>query len=296
VAHVAVEPGVTSVDTAPAAEPRPLAPPLLEVRNLEVGYGNLAEVIRGVSLTVPTGHIVTLLGPNGAGKTTLMRTLAGLLDLHDGEVRKGTVLLGGQDVTGAPAARLVASGVALVPEGRHIFVPLTVDENLRAGAHTRRLRGAELSAALDEVFELFPQLARRRDQRAGLLSGGEQQMLAVGRALMTRPRLLLLDEPSLGLAPRVVQEIRDVVVELHQRGTTVLLVEQNAVLALSIASHGYVMETGRIVLAAPAERLLANDDIKEFYLGLGGGGEGGAGGRRNFRDVKHYRRRKRRFG
>ncbi len=266
------------------------ATPMLEVRNLEVGYGNLGEVIRGISLSVPQGEIVALLGPNGAGKTTLMRTLAGLLELHDGEVRKGTVLLDGQDVTRATASTLVRSGLALVPEGRHVFVPLTVEENLRTGAHQRRLRSDEMHAALADVFELFPQLGLRRVQRAGLLSGGEQQMLAVGRALMSNPRLLLLDEPSLGLAPLVVEEIKNVVVELNRRGTTVLLVEQNAVLALSIASHGYVMETGRIVLDGPAERLLGNDDIKEFYLGLG------AGGRRNFREVKHYRRRKRWFG
>ena len=266
------------------------ATPMLEVRNLEVGYGNLGEVIRGISLSVPQGEIVALLGPNGAGKTTLMRTLAGLLELHDGEVRKGTVLLDGQDVTRATASTLVRSGLALVPEGRHVFVPLTVEENLRTGAHQRRLGSDEMHAALADVFELFPQLGRRRVQRAGLLSGGEQQMLAVGRALMSNPRLLLLDEPSLGLAPLVVEEIKNVVVELNRRGTTVLLVEQNAVLALSIASHGYVMETGRIVLDGPAERLLGNDDIKEFYLGLG------TGGRRNFREVKHYRRRKRWFG
>ncbi len=266
------------------------ATPMLEVRNLEVGYGNLGEVIRGISLSVTHGEIVALLGPNGAGKTTLMRTLAGLLELHDGEVRKGSVLLDGHDVTGATASTLVRSGMALVPEGRHVFVPLTVEENLRTGAHQRRLRSDEMREALNDVFELFPQLGRRRVQRAGLLSGGEQQMLAVGRALMSNPRLLLLDEPSLGLAPLVVEEIKNVVVELNRRGTTVLLVEQNAVLALSIASHGYVMETGRIVLDGPAERLLGNDDIKEFYLGLG------AGGRRNFREVKHYRRRKRWFG
>ena len=264
---------------------------LLEVRNLEVGYGNLGEVIRGVSLAVPTGQIVALLGPNGAGKTTLMRTLSGLLALHDGEIRKGSILLEGREVTGAPAAKMVEAGLALVPEGRHVFVPLTVEENLRTGAHQRRLRGPEMQQALDDVFTLFPQLLRRRSQRAGLLSGGEQQMLAVGRALMSNPRLLLLDEPSLGLGPMVVEEIRSVVVELNRRGTTVLLVEQNAVLALSIAAHGYVMETGRIVLEGPSAQLLANDDIKEFYLGLGG-----AGGKRNFREVKHYRRRKRWFG
>ena len=244
-------------------------------------------MLRGLSLTVETGQIVALLGPNGAGKTTLMRAVMGLLPLHDGELRRGDVVLDGIARTGAPPAEMVHHGMALVPEGRQVFPTLTVEENLRSGAHTRRRRKAEVDAAYESVLGRFPVLADRRRQAAGFLSGGEQQMLALGRALMAHPRLLLLDEPSLGLAPMVVEQIRDVIVDIHAGGTSVLLVEQNAALALEIADYGYVMETGRIVLDGPAERLLANDDIREFYLGQS------AGERRSYRDVKHYRRRKR---
>jgi branched-chain amino acid transport system ATP-binding protein len=270
----------------------PVADPLLtgarlEIRNLEVGYGRLGEVLRGLSLTVEPGQIVALLGPNGAGKTTLMRAVMGLLPLHDGELRRGEVVLDGVDRTGAPPAEMVHHGIALVPEGRQVFPTLSVEENLRSGAHTRRRRKEEVEAAYESVLGRFPVLADRRRQAAGFLSGGEQQMLALGRALMAHPRLLLLDEPSLGLAPMIVEQIRDVIVDIHAGGTSVLLVEQNAALALEIADYGYVMETGRIVLDGAAERLLANDDIREFYLGQS------AGERRNYRDVKHYRRRKR---
>ncbi|MCZ7525522.1 MAG: ABC transporter ATP-binding protein [Acidimicrobiia bacterium] len=261
---------------------------MLEIRNLEIGYERLAEVVRGVSLTVGQGSIVTLLGPNGAGKTTILRAVSGLLDIHDGEVRKGQVILDGADVTGAPAARMVRSGVTLVPEGRQVFDVLTVEENLRSGAHTRRRDPQEVEESLAEVFTLFPPLEKLRRRTAGYLSGGEQQMLAIGRALMARPRLLLLDEPSLGLAPKVVEEICRVLVEINRRGTSVLLVEQNALIALRMAHDGYVLENGRIVLDGPSDRLLANDDIREFYLGLHPGGE-----RRSYREIKHYRRRKR---
>jgi branched-chain amino acid transport system ATP-binding protein len=242
-------------------------------------------VLRAVSLTVPQGEIVALLGANGAGKTTLLRAVTGLLGVHRGRITKGAVDLGEERVDGIDAAAIVRRGVAQVMEGRRIFAELTVDENLRAGAFTRRSR-ADVREAYDRVLDLFPVLAERRSATAGYLSGGEQQMLAIARALMAGPRLLLLDEPSLGLAPRMVEAIRDTVVELNRQGTSVLLVEQNAAMALSVASHGYVMETGRVVKDGPAAALLADQDIREFYLGVG------EAGRRSFRDVKSYRRRK----
>jgi len=263
------------------------SPPVaaLEVRNLEVFYERLSQVLRGVSLTVPDRSIVALLGPNGAGKTTALRAISGLLEIHDGDVRKGHVLLRGDDVTGAAAAAMVRRGLAQVLEGRQVFPDLSVDENLRTGAHTRRDGGG--AAALDAVYTRFPVLAERRRQLAGYLSGGEQQMLAIGRALMANPSVLLLDEPSLGLAPRLVEQIGEVVRAINADGTAVLLVEQNATMALSIADHGYVMENGRIVMDGPAAKLLRDDDIREFYLGVHGGT------RVDYRAIKHYRRKKR---
>jgi branched-chain amino acid transport system ATP-binding protein len=258
---------------------------MLSVRNLEVVYHDVILVLRGVSLEVPDGEIVALLGANGAGKTTLLRAISGLLDVHGGEVTKGSVELDGRPIHELAPARVVRLGVRQVMEGRRIFAELTVEENLRLGAHTSPSRLAE---GLERVYGLFPAIKERRARTAGYLSGGEQQMLAVGRALMSQPRLLLLDEPSLGLAPRLVEQIRDIIVEINRQGTTVLLVEQNAAMALAIAGHGYVLETGKIVMDRPARELLADEDIREFYLGLGA--EGAA---RSFRDVKHYRRRKR---
>ncbi|MQA60894.1 MAG: ATP-binding cassette domain-containing protein [Actinophytocola sp.] len=258
---------------------------MLAVRNLEVVYNDVILVLRGVSVDVEEGKIVALLGANGAGKTTLLRAISGLLDVHDGEVTKGSVTLDGEPIHRRNPAKIVTLGIKQVLEGRRIFAELNVEENLRTGAHTNT---KQLRSNLDRVYDLFPLLRERQKGTAGYLSGGEQQMLAMGRALMSNPRYLLLDEPSLGLAPLLVQQIRDLIVEINKQGTTVLLVEQNATMALSIAEHGYVMETGKIVMDKPAKELLDDSDIREFYLGLGA--EGAA---KSFRDVKHYKRRKR---
>ncbi|HWV27500.1 MAG TPA: ABC transporter ATP-binding protein [Aeromicrobium sp.] len=258
---------------------------MLSVQNLEVVYDEVVLALRGVSLEIPDDKIVALLGANGAGKSTLLRALSGLLDIHDGDIRKGDVTLDGESIAAFRANKIAARGIKHVLEGRRIFRELTVEENLRTGAHTAR---RELKENLARVYDLFPRLVERKDQLGGLLSGGEQQMLAIGRALMSGPRYLLLDEPSLGLAPMIVAQIRDIVAEINAQGTGVLLVEQNATMALQIAHHGYVMETGRIVMDRPAAELLADDDIREFYLGLGAEGE-----RTSYRDIKHYRRRKR---
>ncbi len=260
---------------------------MLEVSNLEVVYNDVILVLRGISLEVPDGQIVALLGANGAGKTTTMRAITGLLDVHEGDITKGHITFDGVDITHKDPADIVRLGVSQVMEGRRIFAELTVEENLRAGAYTNTNR-ERVEAAYQRVMDLFPPLADRRKSTAGYLSGGEQQMLAIGRALMQDPKLLILDEPSLGLAPKLVQQIRDIVVEINQGGTSVLLIEQNANMALSIAHHGYIMETGKMVMDGDPEKLLKDEDVKEFYLGLHAGGE-----KKSFRDVKHYKRRKR---
>ena len=260
---------------------------MLEVNGVEVVYSDVLVALRGVSLQVPERSIVAVLGSNGAGKTTTLRAISGLLPVHDAGITKGTVTFEGHRIDRLDAATLVRRGVAQVLEGRRIFVELTVDENLRAGAYTRR-SGSGVARAYDHVMDLFPVLRQRRKQVAGYLSGGEQQMLAIGRGLMTSPKLLLMDEPSLGLAPLVVQQIRDIIVEISRSGTSVLLVEQNAAMALRIATHGYVLENGKVVMDRPADELLQDEDVREFYLGLGAGAT-----RRSYRDVKHYRRRKR---
>jgi branched-chain amino acid transport system ATP-binding protein len=259
---------------------------LLSARNLEVVYDDVVLALRGVSIDVPDGKIIALLGSNGAGKTTLLRALTGLLDIHEGEVTKGRVTLDDAPLHRAKPEQIVRKGVRQVLEGRRVFVELNVEENLKVGAHTARPRMAE---NLERVFTLFPVLADRRNLTAGYLSGGEQQMLAIGRAMMSDPRYLLLDEPTLGLAPLMVENIRDVVLEINKSGTAILLVEQNATMALSIADHGYVMETGRVVLDKPAAALMKDDDVREFYLGL----HPGEDGRKSFRETKHYRRKKR---
>ncbi|WP_436697860.1 ABC transporter ATP-binding protein [Nocardioides sp. BYT-33-1] len=259
---------------------------MLAVQNLEVVYDDVVLALRGVSLGVPDGRIVALLGANGGGKSTLLRSLSGLLDVHDGEIRKGTVTLDGDRVGHLGPSALARRGIKHVLEGRRVFKELSAEENLRVGAYADR---RNLKANLERVYGLFPVLRERRDGQAGLLSGGEQQMLAIGRALMSDPRYLLLDEPSLGLAPKVVEQIRDIVVEINGQGTGILLVEQNATMALEIAHHGYVLENGRVVMDRPAAELREDADVREFYLGLGADGEAAS----SFRNVKHYRRRKR---
>ncbi len=260
---------------------------MLAVDNLEVVYNDVALVLRGISLRVPDGRIVALLGANGAGKTTTLRAITGLLEVHDGDMTKGEISFDGEDITDVDPANRVRLGISQVMEGRRVFAEMTVDENLRAGAYVNR-DGSKVKEARERVMTLFPRLGERVNAVAGYLSGGEQQMLAIGRALMQDPKLLILDEPSLGLAPRLVQEVRDIIVEINNQGTSVLLIEQNAKMALSIAHHGYVIETGKMVMDGDPAKLLKDEDVKEFYLGLHATGE-----QKSFRDVKHYKRRKR---
>ncbi|MYA86262.1 MAG: ABC transporter ATP-binding protein [Acidimicrobiaceae bacterium] len=260
---------------------------MLEVANLEVVYNEVVLVLRGLSIDVPDGSIVAVLGANGAGKTTAVRAITGLLDVHEGDITKGSIVWNGTDISNFKPSRIVEAGITQVMEGRRIFAELTVDENLNTGAFTVRDR-KENEEAYERVMELFPLLQGRRRDTAGYLSGGEQQMLAIGRALMADPKLLILDEPSLGLAPMLIQQIRDIIVGINAQGTSVLLIEQNAVMALSIAHYGYVMESGKVVMDGDPKKLLADEDVQEFYLGLHAEGE-----RKSFRDVKHYKRRKR---
>lgn len=257
----------------------------LGIHNVEVVYEDVILAVRGASLSVPNDKIVALLGANGAGKTSLLRAVTGLLDVHRGRIARGRVTVDGKPLATRRAADVVAAGISQVMEARRIFVEFTVEENLRIGAHTVR-RSKDLGAKYDRIYNMFPVLAERRGSLAGYLSGGEQQMLAIGRALMSDPRYLLLDEPSLGLAPKMVEQIRDLIVAINDAGTGILLIEQNAAMALSIAHHGYVMENGVTVMDAPAETLRADADIQEFYLGIRSDGS-------SLRDVKHYKRRKR---
>ena len=261
---------------------------MLELSNVEVVYNEVILSLRGLSIEVPDGQIVALLGANGAGKSTTARAISGLLDVHDGEITKGSITFDGEDIGEAKPSAIVEGGITQVMEGRRVFAELTVDENLLCGGFTVRDK-AKNDASYEQVMTLFPQLKDRRSQVAGYLSGGEQQMLAIGRALMADPKLLILDEPSLGLAPLIIEQIRDIIVEINSQGTSVLLIEQNAMMALSIANFGYVMESGKVVMDGPAQKLLNDEDVQEFYLGLHGDG----GERKSFRDVKHYKRRKR---
>ena len=261
---------------------------MLALNNIEVVYDGVILVLRGVSLVAEEGHITTLLGANGAGKTTTLKAISGLLRSERGQLTKGNVELDGERLDRLAPHEVVKHGVVQVFEGRRVFENLSVEENLVVGAHSRRDFSA-VRDGMDRVYDAFPPLKERRQQSAGYLSGGEQQMLVIGRALMSDPKVILLDEPSLGLAPMIIEEIFGVVRRLkEEQGLTVLLVEQNAALALDIADHGYVLENGRIVLEGPAEALRKNSDVKEFYLGLNE-----AGARKSYRDTNHYRRRKR---
>jgi branched-chain amino acid transport system ATP-binding protein len=258
---------------------------VLSIKNLEVVYDDVVLVLRGVSLEVPEGKIVAVLGANGAGKTTLLRAITGLLDIHEGEITKGSISLNGTRLDRLRAPKIVENGIRQVLEGRRIFAELTVEENLKAGAHSN---SKATKQHLERVYGLFPVLEQRRKSTAGYLSGGEQQMLAMGRGLMSDPKYLLLDEPSLGLAPQLVQQIRDLIVEINEQGTSVLLVEQNARMALAVSEHGYIMENGKVVMDKPSHELREDEDVKEFYLGLHK-----EGAIKSFREVKHYKRRKR---
>jgi branched-chain amino acid transport system ATP-binding protein len=260
---------------------------MLEIANLEVVYNDVILVLRGLSIEVRDGQIVALLGANGAGKTTALRAITGLLDVHNGDVTKGTITFEDSRIDQMEPSKIVRAGITQVLEGRRIFVEMSVEDNLRAGGYTNRNK-ASVEAAYDRVMDMFPVLQPRRKDTAGYLSGGEQQMLAIGRALMANPKLLILDEPSLGLAPMLVQQIRDIIVDINKQGTSVLLIEQNASMALSIADYGYIMEVGKVVMDGKPAKLLEDEDVQEFYLGLRSEGD-----RRSFRDVKHYKRRKR---
>lgn len=260
----------------------------LKVNNIEVIYDHVILVLKGISLEVPAGKMVALLGANGAGKSTTLKAISNLLKAERGEVTKGTIEYKGVRVDRLSTDELVHMGVCQVMEGRHCFPHLTVEENLLTGAFARRISGARLKQSLEKVYHYFPRLKQRRASQAGYTSGGEQQMVAVGRALMGEPSLVLLDEPSMGLAPQIVDEIFEIVRDLNTReGVSFLIAEQNTMVALRVSDYGYILENGRVVMDGTSSELATNEDVKEFYLGLS------ATGRQSFRDVKHYRRRKR---
>ncbi|MDB4092223.1 amino acid/amide ABC transporter ATP-binding protein 2 (HAAT family) [Planktotalea frisia] len=270
------------LDSAPSTEK------LLEVNNIEVIYNHVILVLKGVSLHVPKGGIVALLGGNGAGKTTTLKAISGLLKSERGDITKGSVSYRGADLAGRDPADLVRSGVIQVMEGRHCFEHLTVEENLLTGAYTRKDGKGAIAADLEMVYDYFPRIKERRKSLAGYTSGGEQQMVAMGRALMSRPETVLLDEPSMGLAPQLVEQIFEIVKKINEeQGVTILLAEQNTNVALRYAHYGYILESGRVVMDGPAAELRENPDVKEFYLGMSDEG------RKSFRDVRSYRRRKR---
>ncbi|WP_428698493.1 ABC transporter ATP-binding protein [Stappia sp.] len=261
---------------------------ILSVNNIEVIYNHVILVLKGVSLTVPEGGIVALLGANGAGKTTTLKAVSNLLGAERGDVTKGSIVFKGEQVQSLSPNDLVKRGCIQVMEGRHCFGHLSIEENLLTGAFTRRDGAAAIKQDLEKVYAYFPRLRERRSSQAGYTSGGEQQMCAIGRALMSKPNMILLDEPSMGLAPQLVEEIFEIVKELNQKeGVSFLLAEQNTNVALRYATYGYILESGRIVLDGDAKALRENEDVKEFYLGVGGEG------RKSFRNVKHYKRRKR---
>ncbi|MGQ2909628.1 MAG: ABC transporter ATP-binding protein [Aliihoeflea sp.] len=271
--------------TAPTPD---TAEPILAVNNIEVIYDHVILVLKGVSLSVPRGGITAILGANGAGKTTTLKAISNLLHAERGEVTKGSILFEGQEVQALSPNTLVRRGCIQVMEGRHCFGHLSVEDNLMTGAFTRKDGAAAIRDDLELVYQYFPRLRERRTSQAGYTSGGEQQMTAIGRALMSRPKMILLDEPSMGLAPQLVEEIFEIVKKLNdEQGVSFLLAEQNTNVALRYAKYGYILESGRVVLDGEAKALRENDDVKEFYLGVGGEG------RKSFRDVKHYKRRKR---
>jgi len=277
---------VTPVDPAPATTA--VTAPILSLNNIEAVYDRVILVLKGVSLAVPSGGIVALLGANGAGKTTTLKAISNLLRSERGEVTKGAIVFDGAEVQDLSPSEVVRRGCIQVMQGRHCFGHLSIDENLLTGAFTRRDGAAAIRTDLDKVYSYFPRLAERRDALAGYTSGGEQQMCAIGRALMSHPKMILLDEPSLGLAPQVVEEIFAIVKNLNaSEGVSFLLAEQNANLALNYASYGYILENGRVVLDGTAAALRENEDVKEFYLGIA------EGKRKSFREGKHYKRRKR---
>jgi branched-chain amino acid transport system ATP-binding protein len=264
------------------------ARPMLSVNNIEVIYDHVILVLKGVSLTVPQGGIVAILGANGAGKTTTLKAISNLLHAERGEVTKGSIEFNGDRVDRLSPNELVRRGCIQVMEGRHCFGHLSIEENLLTGAFTRRDGNRAIRADLDMIYDYFPRLRQRRSSMAGYTSGGEQQMCAIGRAMMSRPKMILLDEPSMGLAPQVVDEIFEIVKDLNSKqGVSFLVAEQNTNMALKYATYGYIMETGRIVMDGDAASLRDNEDVKEFYLGIGGEG------RKSFREVKSYKRRKR---
>ena len=260
---------------------------MLQLQDITVTYQSVVPAVQGVSIQVPDKAVVTLLGANGAGKTTIFRAITGLLTLHNASIVRGTILFDGERIDRLNATQIVQRGIAQVLEGRRLFADLTVDENLRTGAISSH-NSAAVRQAYNRVMELFPLLQERRKSVAGYLSGGEQQMLAIGRGLMTSPKLLLLDEPSLGLAPFMVQQIRSIIAEINASGTAVLLVEQNAQMALSVASYGYVLETGKVALAQPANELLQDEAVRKFYLGLHEGGTQSMGIRLQHRAERRW--------
>ena len=261
---------------------------MLKVNNVEIVYNDVIRVLKGISFEVPAESIVALLGSNGAGKSTVLKTISGIIELEDGELVEGSIEFENNPIERMPPEKIVRAGIVQVPEGRGIFDDLTVNENLRVGAYTRQ-DTARVKQDIKSVLDYFPALGRRLNSLAGYLSGGEQQMLAIGRALMTKCRLLMLDEPSLGLAPLTAEEIFRIIERIrNEQKASILLVEQNANMALSIADYGYIMENGKIVLDGDSDKLSENEDVKEFYLGLSEIGD-----KKSYRDVKHYKRRKR---
>ena len=279
---------ITALETSSVAEPVASAPPILSVKNIEVIYDHVILVLRGVSFVVPQGKIVALLGANGAGKSTTLKSVSTLLASERGEVTKGSIEFRGKRTEGLAPGEMVDMGMVQVMEGRHCFAHLSVEDNLITGAYARPIKYAQVRQELERIYDYFPRLKTRRTSLAGYTSGGEQQMVAIGRAMMAKPSMLLLDEPSMGLAPQIVAEIFEIVRDLNQKeGVSILLAEQNTNVALKYADYGYILESGRVMMDGTAKELAENADVKEFYLGVS------SEGRKSFRGMKSYRRRKR---